>query len=125
MLFNSLHFLLFFPVVTLLYFALPYRERWALLLAASCYFYMALVPVYILVLFCLIGVDYTAGLLIEPAQGAKRRFYLVCSLVANLGMLCFFKYFDFVNTNITGALGSFGLSWPVGNLSILLPIGLS
>ena len=48
--FTSLHFLLFFPIVTALYFALPYRSRWLLLLLASCYFYMAFVPVYILIL---------------------------------------------------------------------------
>ena len=47
MLFNSLQFAIFFPVVTLLYFALPHRWRGALLLAASCLFYMAFVPAYI------------------------------------------------------------------------------
>ncbi len=46
MLFNSFHFLVFFPVVTALYFALPHRMRWTLLLAASCYFYMAFIPIY-------------------------------------------------------------------------------
>jgi len=125
MLFNSLHFLVFFPVVTLLYFGLPYKCRWILLLVASCYFYMALVPAYILVLFFLIGVDYTAGLLIETAQGPSRKAYLVASLVANLGVLAFFKYWNFFNTSVFDALGFFGWQWPVPLLRIVLPIGLS
>ena len=62
MLFNSLQFAVFFPVVTLLYFVLPQRGRVPLLLVASCWFYMAFVPKYILILAVLILVDYTAGL---------------------------------------------------------------
>jgi hypothetical protein len=64
MLFNSIHFLIFFPIVTFLYFALPPRLRWGLLLAASCYFYMAFIPIYILILAFPIVIDYFAGLLI-------------------------------------------------------------
>ena len=51
-LFNSYQFLIFFPVVTVLYFALPYRVRWAMLLAASCVFYMAFIPKYIFIPAC-------------------------------------------------------------------------
>ena len=61
MLFNSTEFLVFFPVVVGLFFALPYKWRWLLLLVASCVFYMAFVPVYILILGFTIGV---------PAPGA-------------------------------------------------------
>ena len=57
MLFNSFEFLLFFPIVTLIYFLLPHKFRWFLLLAASCIFYMAFVPVYILILFATIIID--------------------------------------------------------------------
>src|SRR5579884_672133 len=125
MLFNSLHFLIFFPVVTFLYFALPYRCRWLLLLVASCYFYMALLPAYILILFFLIGVDYTAGLLIENAAGTRRKLLLGLSLAANLGVLGFFKYFNFLNTNLSAVTHFLGVAWPVPNLDIILPIGLS
>jgi hypothetical protein len=62
MLFNSGAFLIFFPVVTTTYFLLPHRFRWMLLLAASCYFYMAFIPKYILILAVTITVDYFAGL---------------------------------------------------------------
>lgn len=71
MLFNSIEFLLFFPLVTALYFLFPHRARWALLLAASCIFYMAFKPIYILTLLFTIGIDYAAGILIEDAPGVS------------------------------------------------------
>jgi len=73
MLFNSLHFAIFFPIVTLLYFVLPHRLRVWLLFVASCYFYMAFVPKYILILFVLILVDYTAGILLENAPQSRKK----------------------------------------------------
>jgi len=124
-LFNSLHFALFFPVVTTLYFLLPHRHRLWMLLLASCYFYMALVPKYILILFFLIAVDYTAGLLIERAPPEKRRLYLLCSLLANVLVLSIFKYFNFINANVGGVIEALGGRWSLPNLNIILPIGLS
>lgn len=125
MLFNSLHFLVFFPVVTALYFLLPHRVRVPFLLAASCYFYMALIPAYILILVFVIVIDYFAGILIENARGARRRLLLLASLSANLGVLGFFKYFNFFNTNVAGLYQLWGAEWFVSNLHIILPIGLS
>jgi len=72
MLFNSLEFALFFPFVTLLYFVLPHRVRWALLLGASAWFYMAFVPAYIGILALTILIDYVAGIRIEAATGVRR-----------------------------------------------------
>ncbi len=125
MLFNSFHFLFFFLIVTTAYFLLPHNKRWQLLLLSSCYFYMAFVPIYILILGFTIVVDYFAGILIEQAAGKKRRFFLVCSLLANIGILAVFKYYNFLNDNITFLLKEVGFSNPVPYLSILLPIGLS
>lgn len=71
MLFNSWEFVIFFPLVTLLYFALPHRFRWMLLLAASCAFYMFFIPVYILILAFTILVDYAAGISIAQAAGHR------------------------------------------------------
>ena len=125
MLFNSLHFLFFFIIVTSLYFAIPYSKRWVLLLVSSCYFYMAFVPIYILILGFTIVIDYFAGIYIRDAEGKRRKLLLVFSLVANIGVLAVFKYYNFLNENFSFLLHGFGLSNPIPYLSILLPIGLS
>jgi len=125
MLFNSLHFFLFFIIVTPLYFVCPHRFRWLLLLSASCYFYMAFVPIYILILGFTIIIDYFAGILLETTIGNKRRYWLIASLVANIGVLAVFKYYNFLNDNLSELLNSIGYHNTIPSLSILLPIGLS
>jgi len=125
MVFNSLPFLVFFIVITSLYYIIPSKFRWQLLLIASCYFYMAFVPKYILILGFTIAIDYAAGLLIEKATGPKRRFYLIISLCSNIGILAFFKYFNFINFNITEIFQQFNYRNPIPYLKFLLPIGLS
>jgi alginate O-acetyltransferase complex protein AlgI len=125
MLFNSFQFLVFFIVITLAYFLLPHRFRWALLLAGSCYFYMAFVPVYILILGFTIVIDYFAGIWLENSIGNRRKWFLIASLIANIGVLAVFKYYNFLNENLSLLLNGFALSNPVPFLSILLPIGLS
>ena len=125
MLFNSFHFLIFFIVVTTIYFALPYNRRWILLLVSSCYFYMAFVPIYILILGFTIVVDYFAAIYIEDAEGKRRKLFLIFSLIANIGVLAIFKYYNFLNHNLTFLFQGFGLTNPIPYLSILLPIGLS
>src|ERR1700690_1399467 len=95
MLFNSLEFLLFFPVVTIIYFLLPHKFRWFHLLVASCIFYMYFIPVYILILFLTIIIDYIAGIAIGNAAGKKRKWFLIMSIVANVGVLAVFKYYNF------------------------------
>src|ERR1051326_2133850 len=100
MLFNSLQFLVFFPLTAIVYFVLPKRVRWLWLLLASCYFYMAFVPKYILILAATIIVDYFAGIFIERSEGTKRKLFLIASLVVNIGFLAFFKYFNFFADNV-------------------------
>ena len=125
MLFNSLAFLLFFPIVTIVYFLLAQKYRWLWLLAASCFFYMFFKPIYILILFFTIIIDYYAGIWIENAQGDKRKQYLAYSLIANIGVLVIFKYYNFINGNIDGLATLFGMNNPIPYLKILLPVGLS
>lgn len=126
MLFNSLHFLVFFPVVVLLYFVLPFRFRWAMLLAASYYFYMAWRAPYALVLAALTLIDYTAGRLIaaEPSQRRRLR-YLFVSLSANLGLLFTFKYLDFFARTLNAGLAGLGIPGALPTLGLVLPIGIS
>ncbi|TSC82302.1 MAG: putative membrane protein involved in D-alanine export [Parcubacteria group bacterium Gr01-1014_20] len=126
MTFNSLEFVIFFPVVTVLYFLLPHRLRWLLLLVASVVFYIAFIPAYIFILAALIVIDYWAGILIERSSDKKqRRLFLILSVISTCLVLFIFKYFNFFNFNL-GTLASF-LHWnyPIGALSILLPLGLS
>jgi alginate O-acetyltransferase complex protein AlgI len=130
MVFDSLQFLLFFVVVTLLYFSLRWTGRWWLLLVASCYFYMVFKPMYILVLFGTIVIDYFAGIWIAQAQGSQRKWLLALSIVTNVGILAFFKYFDFFarNINFIAWKINLGISMPLLNQiypDLILPIGLS
>ncbi len=118
MLFNSFEFLIFFPVATVLFYLLPHNARWVMLLAAGCLFYCWFVPAYLLILFAIIIVDYISALLIEKSDQKKK--WLICSLVANLGLLAFFKYYNFFAGNINKTdLASLPL------FDIILPIGLS
>jgi D-alanyl-lipoteichoic acid acyltransferase DltB (MBOAT superfamily) len=125
MLFNSTEFAIFFPVVTALYFLVPHKFRWMLLLSASCVFYMAFIPSYIFILAFTIIVDYFAGIQIERSVGTRRKRMLILSIIANVGVLGLFKYFNFVNANLAALAGRFALNYPVHSLGILLPIGLS
>ena len=125
MLFNSFDFVFFYIIVTILYYVLPFKSRWFLLLAASCYFYMAFVPLYILILGFTIVVDYFAGIYIENAAGRRRKILLICSLVANIGILAVFKYYNFINDNISILATNLNLTNNIPYLNILLPIGLS
>jgi alginate O-acetyltransferase complex protein AlgI len=122
MLFNSIEFLLFFPIVSIAYYLTPYKFRWLLLLLASCLFYMAFIPIYVLILLFTIVIDYVAGIYIENSKGKKRKYFLILSLIANIGVLAYFKYFNFFIDNINTFLvpeNQFSI------LTIILPIGLS
>jgi D-alanyl-lipoteichoic acid acyltransferase DltB (MBOAT superfamily) len=118
-LFNSIDFITFFIVVTTLYYLLPHKYRWLHLLVASCIFYMAFVPIYILILFATIIIDYFAGIYIEKTSTSKKLF-LILSLIANIGVLVIFKYYNFFIDNVNAVWSS-----DIPMLNILLPIGLS
>lgn len=126
MLFNSFSFLIFFPIVTIVYFLLPHRFRWGWLLLASSYFYMSFVPIYILILAFTIAVDYCAGLIIERAGNkTKKKIFLIVSIMANIGVLSFFKYANFGITNINTLAEMMRWNYSIDLLKIILPIGLS
>jgi alginate O-acetyltransferase complex protein AlgI len=126
MLFNSIAFLVFLPIVFIGYYLLNAKWRWAWLLAASCYFYMWFIPVYMLILATTIVIDYFAGLAIEKTEGSKKKWALYISLFANIGILCVFKYYNFFADNIYSFLQIAGFKVnQLPYLGILLPIGLS
>ena len=125
MVFNSLQFLVFFGIVTSAYFLLAHKYRWALLLLASCYFYMAFVPVYLGILGLTIVIDYFAGIYLERFQGGAKKIFLGCSLLANLGVLAVFKYYFFFSDNFNFLANYFSLPVHFPVFNFLLPIGLS
>ena len=125
MVFNSLQFLVFFMVVSILYYQIQnQRGRTWLLLLSSCYFYMTFVPVYILILGFTIVIDYFAGLLIASASKYKKA-WLTASIIANVGILVFYKYFNFLLGNIEPLLAHIAPHYQLPYLNIILPIGLS
>lgn len=121
MLFNSFHFLIFFIVVFLIYFNVSTRWQWLVLFISSCIFYADFVPKYLLILFAIILIDYFAGIAIEKKQGLPRKWILWISILANLSILIYFKYFNFIIENLALYFKSLdGLL-----LHVVLPIGLS
>ena len=129
MLFNSIAFLLFFPVVCLLYFCIPaarVRARNLLLLASSYYFYMNWEPAYALLLLTSTVVTYLAALGISHFHSRLcKKWCLVGSLVVNLSILFLFKYYQFLATNVEAAFQAFGVGMSLPDFSLLLPVGIS
>src|SRR6476661_6892279 len=125
MLFNSLQFCAFFVIVTTAYYLLPWRRRWQMLLAASCFFYMSFVPAYILILLVTIALDYYMGLRIAASTGKRRLIYLWVSIVSTCLVLFVFKYYNFFVAASTGAGRLLGMRSTLPLSSLILPIGLS
>jgi len=126
MLFNSLDFLIFFPVVVGVYFALPGRFRWVLLLAASYFFYAWWKFNYLFLIVTSTLVDYGAGLMMGRQESRrKRRPWLILSLCTNLGVLGGFKYFNFFSGSLQTVLGGFGMTYDALMLNVVLPVGIS
>jgi len=123
--FASLQFPFFFAACLLGLFVLPRRARIGWLLLSSCVFYMAFIPSYIFILFFLVGVDYAAGILIEPAVGRRRKLLLWLSIAANLGILATFKYTNFALQNLDILARHFGMGVVAWRFPLVLPIGLS
>ena len=124
MLFNSLPFLIFFPCVFLLYYALPFRFRKYLLLAASCYFYMCWKPEFIVLILFSTLVDYFCGLgMVRWPQ--RKGWLLAVSLTMNLGLLFFFKYLNFFGESLTALCRALSIPFSAPALDIILPVGIS
>jgi len=117
---------MFFPIVVGLYYALPQKFRWILLLIASYYFYMSWKAEYIILIVASTLVDFGAGLAIENADSKKRKqLWLFLSLFVNLGLLFTFKYWDFFNESIRDTLNLFSIQFDPSTLKLLLPVGIS
>jgi alginate O-acetyltransferase complex protein AlgI len=126
MLFDSLAFLVFFPVVVILYFSLKQEHRWILLLIVSYYFYMSWRAEYILLIIISTLVNYVAGMQIHASRTrSRKRWFLLMSLIVNLGLLFTFKYWNFFSGALRDLLAQFAIPFNPVTLNILLPIGIS
>lgn len=127
MLFNSMHFLIFYPLILIVYFLLPsVRTRNVLLLLASYYFYALYKVEYLSLIFLSTIVDYFAGIFMSRTDNLRKRKLLIfISLFINLGALFFFKYFNFFSGNVNFLLSSLGIAYSLPRYSILLPVGIS
>ncbi len=127
MFFQSLAFLAFFCLVSLVYWKLQqHRARMVWLLLASCAFYMSWHPLLILLILGSASVDYVVALkLVAVAQPWKRRGLLLFSIGTNLSLLFFFKYTDFLLASSHSLLGWLGVDFPLRTLNLVLPLGIS
>ncbi len=109
-----------------LYFAIPYRFRWILLLVASYYFYMCWKVEYAVLIIISTLIDYFAGLKMGGiVEKAKKKKYLILSLCTNLGLLFAFKYFNFFNDSVRNFFNYYNVFYNVRSFNVLLPIGIS
>lgn len=130
MLFNSLKFLVFFPVVTYFYFVLPKKVRMYWLLAVSYVFYMGWNPKYVVLLFGSTAITYVSGLLLQRIEDGSRsvslkKWVVAGSFLLNLGILFYFKYVNFFLDTWAQILGAFGIGLNQRYFDILLPVGIS
>ncbi len=130
MLFNSLHFLLFFPIVCLIYYLIPQKIRCIWLLLASYYFYMSWNPMHIFILAGVTLITYLCGLLLgknNKKEGNKTagKIVILVGCVLLLSTLSLFKYSSFLLDNIQKAFNIVHISVNVPKFSPALPIGIS
>src|SRR5215475_13904096 len=122
MLFNSFQYWIFFMIVAVLFYSIPFRFGKILVLLASYVFYMWWDPRFIVLILTSTGVDYYLGILLETATGRRKKLLLVVSLVVNLGILGFFKYYDFFASSLAALLR---IPQSSVVLQIVLPVGVS
>jgi D-alanyl-lipoteichoic acid acyltransferase DltB (MBOAT superfamily) len=126
MLFNSIHYLIFLPIVVGLYYVLPHRWRWLLLLVASYYFYMCWKASYALLLLLSTGAAYGAALGIDRTDDPRRKKRLLWACVGLLlGILFTFKYYNFANASLRGLFAALRIPVEIPYSNLLLPIGIS
>lgn len=126
MVFNSVSFLIFFPIVVGLYFVLPKKARAAWLLVTSYYFYMSWNALYAILILFSTFITYLAGILLGKSKSEKGKKWVVAgSLIINLGILFFFKYFDFALDNLNAVFNLINVKIISNPFDILLPVGIS
>lgn len=127
MLFNSIDFLIFFPIVVLIFLIIPKRLRAVWLLIASYYFYMSWNPKYAVLIGISTIITYLSGTCIDKLNSdKKKRIVVALSLFSNLGILAVFKYANFALDTISVICSKLGkINLIDRRLDLLLPVGIS
>ena len=126
MTFNSWEFLIFYPIVALLYFLLPKKCKWPILLIASYYFYMFYEARLVFLIVITTAISFLMSHLIERAdKNGLKKLYLAIALITCLGILFFYKYFDFLSLGATGLINLLGGKASPVVLNLILPVGIS
>lgn len=134
MLFNSYDFMLFFPIVIAVYFIIPKKVRYIWLLITSYYFYMGWNPQYAILIAISTVITYFSGVLIDRYNqravrsipgGGYKKWVVAGSFVTNIGILIFFKYFDFLLGNFNSILSAVGITAVEKPFDVILPVGIS
>ncbi len=126
MTFNSAEFLLFYPIVTLLYFILPKKLKWPMLLVASYYFYMCYQASLVFLIFGTTLVSWLMSMVIDKCRRqCIKKICLAVTLISSLGVLFFYKYFNFLSGSFSGLASLFGAEIPPLILDLVLPVGVS
>lgn len=126
MLFNSNSFYIFFPIVFTIYWLIPQKHRWGILLVSSYYFYMSWNVKYVALILLTTVVSYVTALLLDRTDSVrKKKLYLAAALVISLGVLFFFKYFNFLSLSVTNALRAISIPVDDFTLNLMLPVGIS
>ena len=126
MLFNSIEFVYFLLIVLVLYFMTPDRFRWIVLLIASYYFYMSWNVNYVFLIMFTTIVSYASAIGIVRSENKEvRKALLIISVSASLGVLFFYKYFNFFGESLNEVLAFIAIDFKVSYLELLLPVGIS
>ncbi|MCR5655792.1 MAG: MBOAT family protein, partial [Lachnospiraceae bacterium] len=123
--FNSLEFLIFFPIVLAVNYALPKKVRYLWLLVASYYFYMCWNAKYALLLLFSTAVTYVSAILLERADKSMKKAVVAASFCLNLAVLGFFKYTPFFLQICTDIAAHTGISFQAPAFDVILPVGIS
>ncbi len=126
MIFNSINFLIFLPLIAIIYWITSVKHRWIILLIGSYFFYLNIIPVFTLLLAGVTLSTYLFTRLIDNTdKESKKRRFLIFNIVLSLLPLFFFKYFASINESIASMLMVYHLKWPMPEIRLLLPIGIS
>ncbi|MCI8995487.1 MAG: MBOAT family protein [Lachnospiraceae bacterium] len=126
MLFNSNAFYVFLPIVFLVYWTAPRKYRWGVLFVASYYFYMSWNVKYVALILLTTVVSYVTALLMERTKRKSlRKLYLTGALLISLGVLFFFKYYNFLSNSVTELLQRLAIPVQPHTLELMLPVGIS